>query len=254
LLLYRRQFFGRRYDLDLRDLERSSENIDFARLRTGIITFVVTVVLIALHRRLEVLLGLHEGTVLVAVALMVVGFIVFFEQEKGRLLIERGIDWWTLLFFMFLFANAACLEYTGVTARLGYVMLKLSQSLAGTGATPAGVTSVTALLMLWFSGITSGFVDNLPIVAALVPVVKDLARVGLPHTSILWWALLFGGCFGGNLTAIGSTANLVAVGIYEKAAGRSVRFGHWLAYGAIVTAASLVVATAALLLQVGMAP
>ncbi len=254
LLLYRRQFFGKRYNLDLRDLERSAENIDYARLRTGVITFIITVGLIALHRRLEVLLGLSEGMVLVAVALLVVGFIVIFEQERGRLLIERGIDWWTLLFFMFLFANAACLEYTGVTAKLGYVMHNLSQSLAGPGATPTGVTSVTAVLMLWFSGITSGFVDNLPIVAALVPVVKDLARAGLPHTSILWWALLFGGCFGGNLTAIGSTANLVAVGVYEKAAGKSVKFGQWLAYGAIVTGVALAIATAALLLQVGLAP
>ncbi len=254
LLLYRGQFFGRRYQLDLGSLEYAAENIDFARLRTGLITFVVTVVLIALHRRLEVLLGLHEGTVLVAVALMVVGFIVFFEQERGRILIERGIDWWTLLFFMFLFANAACLEYTGVTAKLGYVLLNLSRSLAGAGASPAGVTGVTAVLMLWFSGATSGFVDNLPIVAALVPVVKDMARVGLPHTSILWWSLLFGGCFGGNLTAIGSTANLVAVGVYEKAAGKSVRFGQWLAYGAIVTSVTLAVATAALLLQLRQAP
>jgi Na+/H+ antiporter NhaD/arsenite permease-like protein len=97
-------------------------------------------------------------------------------------------------------------------------------------------------------------VDNLPIVAALVPVVKDLGRAGLPHASILWWALLFGGCFGGNLTVIGSTANLVAVGAFEKVSGRSVRFGQWLKYGAIVTVVSLVVATAALLLQLKMAP
>lgn len=254
LFLYRRQFFGRRYELDLHDLERSAGNIDFGRLRTGIITFIVVIALVALHRRAELLLGLADGTALVAVALMVVGFIVFYEQDRGRLLIERGIDWWTLLFFMFLFANAACLEYTGVTAKLGYVIHELSQQLAGSSASPTGVTSVTAVLMLWFSGITSGFVDNLPIVAALVPVVKDLARVGLPHTTILWWALLFGGCFGGNLTAIGSTANLVAVGAYEKAAGKPVGFGRWLAYGAIVTGVSLAIATAALLLQVGLAP
>ncbi len=253
LLLYRRQFFGRRYELDLRSIERSVEGVDPARLRVGIITFVVTVVLVALHHRLEVLLHLHEGTALVAVALLAVGFIVFTEQEKGRLLIERGIDWWTLLFFMFLFGKAACLEYTGVTAKLSYFLFNLSQSLAGPAASPAGVTSVTAVLMLWFSGIASGFVDNLPIVAALVPVVKDLARAGLPHASILWWALLFGGCFGGNLTAVGSIASHVAVGMYEKGSGRSIRFGQWLAYGAIVTAVSLLVATAALLLQVRVA-
>jgi Na+/H+ antiporter NhaD/arsenite permease-like protein len=254
LLLYRKQFFRSRYDLDLRDLERSSENIEPARLRTGIITFIVVVLLVAVHRRVEVALNLAEGTALVAEALMVVGFIVFYEQDKGRLLVERGIDWWTLLFFMFLFANAACLEYTGVTAKLGYLMLNLSTALAGSGAAPSGVTGVSAVLMLWFSGISSGFVDNLPIVAALVPVVKDLARAGLPHASILWWALLFGGCFGGNLTVIGSTANLVAVGAFEKASGKSIRFGQWLKFGVIVTVVSLLVATAALLLQLKMAP
>lgn len=228
--------------------------VDTSRLRTGIITFAVVILLVAVHRRVELALHLAEGTALVAEALLVVGFIVFYEQEKGRLLVERGIDWWTLLFFMFLFANAACLEYTGVTAKLGYVMLNTSRAIAGASASPASVTGVTAVLMLWFSGITSGFVDNLPIVAALVPVVKDMARAGLPHASILWWALLFGGCFGGNLTVIGSTANLVAVGAFEKVSGKSVRFVEWLKYGSIITVVSLLVATAALLLQLRMAP
>jgi Na+/H+ antiporter NhaD/arsenite permease-like protein len=202
----------------------------------------------------ELLLNLGDGTALVAEALLVVGFIVFYEQEKGRLLVERGIDWWTLLFFMFLFANAACLEYTGVTTKLGYVILGFARQLAGAGAAAASVTGAATVLVLWFSGLASGFVDNLPIVAALVPVVKDLIRTGLPHASILWWALLFGGCFGGNLTVIGSTANLVAIGAFEKVSGKSVRFRDWIKLGAIITGVSLVVATAALLLQLGMAP
>ncbi len=254
LFLYRRYFFGRRVEFDARDLERAEESIDPGRLRTGIITFLVVVVLIAVHRRVELLLHLGDGTALVAEALLVVGFIVFYEQEKGRLLVERGIDWWTLLFFMFLFANAACLEYTGVTTKLGYVILTAAQQLAGAGASPAGVTSVATVLVLWFSGISSGFVDNLPVVAALVPVVKDLIRTGLPHATILWWALLFGGCFGGNLTVIGSTANLVAIGAYERVSGKSVRFRDWIKFGAIITGASLLAATASLLLQLGRAP
>jgi Na+/H+ antiporter NhaD/arsenite permease-like protein/mannitol/fructose-specific phosphotransferase system IIA component (Ntr-type) len=254
LLLYRRYFFGRRVEFDARDLERAEENIDPARLRIGIITFLVVVLLIAVHRRVELLLHLGDGTALVAEALLVVGFIVFYEQEKGRLLVERGIDWWTLLFFMFLFANAACLEYTGVTAKIGYVILTAAQQLAGAGASPAGVTSVATVLVLWFSGISSGFVDNLPIVAALVPVVKDMIRTGLPHATILWWALLFGGCFGGNLTVIGSTANLVAIGAYERVSGKSVRFRDWIRFGAIITGVSLLAATVSLLLQLGRAP
>jgi len=254
LIAYRRYFFGRRVEFDVRDLEAAAETIDPARLRIGIITFIVVVLLVAMHRRVELLLNLGDGTALVAEALLVVGFIVFYEQEKGRLLVERGIDWWTLLFFMFLFANAACLEYTGVTAKLGYVILGFAQQLAGAGAAPAGVTGAAMILILWFSGIASGFADNLPIVAALVPVVKDLIRTGLPHASILWWALLFGGCFGGNLTVIGSTANLVAIGAFENVSGKSIRFRDWIKLGAIITVASLLVATAALLLQIRLAP
>lgn len=253
LLIYRRHFFGKRLELDVRDLERASESVDRSKLRTGIITFVVVILLVAMHRRLEVWLNLGEGAALVAEALMVLGFIVFYEQEKGRLLVERGIDWWTLLFFMFLFANAACLEYTGVTAKLGYVMLQASQALAPPASGPAGTTAAATVLLLWFSGILSGFVDNLPVVAALVPVVKDLARVGLPHVSILWWALLFGGCFGGNLTVIGSTANLVAVGAFERVTGKTIRFRDWITVGAVITVVSLIIATAALLLQLPLA-
>jgi len=254
LLLYRKQFFGVRYEIDASELRQSTESIDPTRLRTGIIVFSTTVALIALHGRIEHWLGLTEGTALVAVALIATGFIVFYEQERGRQLIERGIDWWTLLFFMFLFANAACLEYTGVTTKLGYSLLQLAQHLTHIEAGAAGVTSTLAVLILWFSGLTSGFVDNLPIVAALVPIVKDLIRIGLPHASILWWALLFGGCFGGNLTVIGSTANLVAIGAYERSTGLHIRFAEWIRVGIVVTVVSLVIATAALLIQVPLAP
>jgi Na+/H+ antiporter NhaD/arsenite permease-like protein/mannitol/fructose-specific phosphotransferase system IIA component (Ntr-type) len=253
LLIFRRDFFGRRYEINFAELQQTTEAVNPARLRTGIITFAITVVLIALHRRLELLLNLHEGTVLVAVALMVVGFIVFSEQERGRLLIERGIDWWTLLFFMFLFGKSACLEYTGVTTKLGYALLRLTEGFAQSTVIPGGSTGVIAVIMLWAGGISSGFVDNLPIVAALVPVVKDLILVGLPHASILWWALLFGGCFGGNLTFIGSTANLVAVGAYERSTGGTIRFMQWFKVGALITAASLFIATVALLVQIGYA-
>jgi Na+/H+ antiporter NhaD/arsenite permease-like protein/mannitol/fructose-specific phosphotransferase system IIA component (Ntr-type) len=254
LLIFRRDFFGRRYEINFAELQQTTEAVNPARLRTGIITFAITVVLIALHRRLELLLNLHEGTVLVAVALMVVGFIVFSEQERGRRLIARGVDWWTLLFFMFLFANAACLEYTGVSTKLGYALLETARSLSPAAAGPAGVTTATALIMLWFSGITSGFVDSLPVVAAMVPIVKDMIRIGLPHASILWWALLFGGCFGGNLTAIGSVASHIAVGAYERSTGTSVRFAYWLKTGIVVTLTALLIATGALLLQIRLAP
>ncbi|MCX7732850.1 MAG: SLC13 family permease [candidate division WOR-3 bacterium] len=252
LILYRRHFFNTRYHLDVQQLEKTAGNIDPIKLRVGLITFFIIIILIALHRRFEVWLGLSDGTALVASALAVTGFIVFYEQEKGRVLVERGIDWWTLLFFMFLFANAACLEYTGVTTKLGYLLLNFAEKIAGTNN--CSLTLPAALSFLWISGILSGFVDNLPIVAALAPVVKDLIRIGLPHASILWWALLFGGCFGGNLTVIGSTANLVAVGAFERASGRHIRFREWFKFGIIITAVTLIISSIAIFCQINLAP
>lgn len=252
LILYRRHFFGMRYELKTEELRETMGHIDPAKLKVGIITFLLTVSLIALHRRLEIWLKLGDGTALVASALAVTGFIIFYEQERGRQLIERGIDWWTLLFFMFLFANAACLEYSGVTTKLGYLLMESASKL--TIGSKNNLALSAAVIFLWFSGLISGFVDNLPIVAALAPIVSDLIRIGLPHASILWWALLFGGCFGGNLTMIGSTANLVAVGAYEKSSGQHLKFSEWFRVGIIVTLIALVIATLALILQVNVAP
>jgi Na+/H+ antiporter NhaD/arsenite permease-like protein len=79
-------------------------------------------------------------------------------------------------------------------------------------------------------------------------------QFGLPHSSILWWSLLIGGCFGGNLTMIGSSANLVAIGAYEKATGQSIQFRQWFKTGIIVTFITLTIATIVLLLQLPMAP
>jgi len=203
--------------------------------------------------RSELALHLAEGSVLVAGPLFVLGIVVFAEKDRGKFLIERGIDWWTLLFFMFLFAKAACLEYTGVTPKFAHLVSLAAQRfpLPGIGG---GVTGSATVMLLWGSGISSGFVDNLPIIAALVPIAKDLAQIGVAHAGILWWALLFGGCLGGNLTMIGSTANIVAAGIYERDTGRTIRFRQWLVPGIIVTVVSLLIVTISLLLQIPSSP
>jgi len=241
--------------MDLAELEHRVETVKPADMRLGLLTFLGVIASIVLHARAENLLHLPEGTLLMVGPLAAVAFVLFVEQEKGRILIARSIDWWTLLFFMFLFASAACLEHAGVTTKLGYLLLRAAQEspLAG-WLGPSGVTSSALILMLWGSGIGSGFVDNMPIVAALVPVVKSLLAVGLPHASILWWALLFGGCFGGNLTMVGSSANLVACGMYERVSGQPVSFGEWFRAGFIITAASLLAATIGLILQVRISP
>lgn len=126
------------------------------------------------------------------------GIAVLAEGEEGRKLIEEKVDWWTILFFMFLFGKAATLEYTGVTPKIAYVSFRFVK-LFTSNNNASLPTIIAVMIMLFGSGILSGFVDNLPTTAALVPVVKNLIALHLPHAGILWWALLFGG----NLTMIG---------------------------------------------------
>jgi Na+/H+ antiporter NhaD/arsenite permease-like protein len=64
---------------------------------------------------------------------------------------------------------------------------------------------------------------------------------------LLWWALLFGACFGGNITAIGSTANIVALGILEKERKIRINFVGWLKLGLVIGVASMAIAYLALL-------
>ncbi|MGE4358116.1 MAG: hypothetical protein AB7E08_06175 [Candidatus Omnitrophota bacterium] len=70
-------------------------------------------------------------------------------------------------------------------------------------------------------------------VAALIPVIQGFSSLGY-FLKPLWWALLFGGCFGGNITLVGSTANIVALGLLEKERGFRIKFFRWLGIGLII--------------------
>jgi Na+/H+ antiporter NhaD/arsenite permease-like protein len=80
------------------------------------------------------------------------------------------------------------------------------------------------------SALGSAFVDNVVFVAAFSPIIEGLRATGVA-VSPLWWALLFGACFGGNITIIGSTANIVALGMLEKQAHAHILFKDWLKIG-----------------------
>jgi Na+/H+ antiporter NhaD/arsenite permease-like protein len=83
-----------------------------------------------------------------------------------------------------------------------------------------------------------------------MPVVHDVrAKAGVPFSSAIYWFMLFGGTFMGNMTIIGSTANIVAVGLLERRGHGTVSFGYWMKIGFIVAIASMVVATIMLALQ-----
>jgi Na+/H+ antiporter NhaD/arsenite permease-like protein len=129
-------------------------------------------------------------------------------------LIEKDIEWTTLLFFMFLFILVGGVEETGMLDIVADWVLYLAQ----------GNLVAAICLILWVSAIMSAFVDNIPFTATMLPIVAYLTQV-IPgaESGVLWWALAFGACFGGNGTMIGASANVVTLGIAESA-GHPVRF------------------------------
>ena len=96
------------------------------------------------------------------------------------------------------------------------------------------------------SAVGSAFVDNVIFVAAFSPVVEELGKS--VHAMPLWWALLFGSCFGGNITLIGSTANIVALGMLEKNGHIHIRFWDWFKIGTLSALVACGIAWALLML------
>ena len=129
-------------------------------------------------------------------------------------LIEKDIEWTTLLFFMFLFMLVGGVEETGLLDIIADGVLYLAH----------GNLIAAICLILWVSAIMSAFVDNIPFTATMLPIVAYLTQV-IPgaDSGVLWWALAFGACFGGNGTMIGASANVVTLGISESA-GYPIRF------------------------------
>ncbi len=192
-------------------------------LKISLAIFGVTLFLISLHHRLEVLWNLEPNTILLIIPLISSGCVMIWKRSKAREYIEKDVEWWTLLFFLLLFAQAGTLKYTGATDALAKRLISLTGN------------SVPILIgtTLWISSIGSSILDNVVLVAAFIPIIQSFKDLGMNFQS-LWWALLFGGCLGGNITLVGSTANIVALGILEKEKNIRMTFFRWFWIGLTV--------------------
>jgi Na+/H+ antiporter NhaD/arsenite permease-like protein len=206
-------------------------------LKIGLVIFGLTLLFISLHRRLELLWNLEPNTILFAMPLISSGCVMIWKWKKAREYIEKDVEWWTLIFFLLLFAQAGTLKFTGVTDILA---AKLAHAVS---SNPGQLTGI----VLWSSSIGSSILDNVVLVAAFVPIVQSFQAIGF-STNPLWWALLFGGCFGGNITMVGSTANIVALGILEKEHNVKMTFFRWFWAGLTVGIITTCIAWLVLLL------
>jgi len=210
-------------------------------LRKAIVIFIVTLGVIFSHNIVEKALGLDKNVILIAGPIMVSGIVLLTEAKRAREIFERGVDWWTLLFFICLFGKAATLEHTGVTQKVGIALMTTVSMLE---VTPTIITTtVTFVLLTLTVAMTSAGADNLAIVAAMFPVASYLANSDLPYSAILWWPLVIGGCYGGNLTTVGSTANIVALDRMEKARLGHVDLRQWLKRTLVITILTLIIAS-----------
>jgi Na+/H+ antiporter NhaD/arsenite permease-like protein len=146
--------------------------------------------------------------------------------------VAKEVEWPTLVFFAGLFVMVGALVSTGVIGRLGD---------AAANAVEGNLWGAT-LGLLWGSAVLSAIVDNIPYVATMSPIVAQLVQAdtggdaGGSH--VLWWALALGADLGGNATAVGASANVVILGLAERA-GRKISFWEFTKYGLIVAAITI---------------
>jgi Na+/H+ antiporter NhaD/arsenite permease-like protein len=169
---------------------------------------------------------------------MLFTYAVLTKKVKMLELIEKDIEWTTLLFFIFLFIIVGAVKETGILALIADLVLKLSQ----------GNLVAAICLILWVSAIMSAFVDNIPFTATMIPITAYLTKV-IPgaESNVLWWALALGACLGGNGTMIGASANVVTIGIAESA-GHPIKFFAFMKYAFVYMLISVAISNVWLLI------
>jgi Na+/H+ antiporter NhaD/arsenite permease-like protein len=204
---------------------------DFRVLTIGGIVLAGVIALFILHGRfhMEVSVAAMFGAALM----------ILLTKTDIVHLLEKEVEWPSLVFFIMLFIVVGAAEQTGILQAIADWILKVCQ----------GNLTVAVLIILWVSGVSSAIVDNIPFTATMLPITAFLGKT-IPgaETGVLWWALALGACFGGNGTIIGASANVVTTGIAEKA-GHKISFIDFLKQAAPITIVSLVVSSVFLLIR-----
>ncbi len=170
---------------------------DVLLLKKGVVVLSLTIVGFVLHQSL----GFESATVALLGAAL---YLLISKIEPEEVLLE--VEWPTIFFFTALFILVGGLEEVGVINFLANKMLEVTE----------GNMVMMVLLILWGSAIASAFLDNIPFVATMIPLIKSMALMSGLAITPLWWALALGACLGGNGTLVGASANVIVSGMLEK--------------------------------------
>ncbi|MGB5421771.1 MAG: ArsB/NhaD family transporter [Desulfobacterales bacterium] len=165
------------------------------------------------------------------VALLVAMILFVITKVDVEHMLEE-IEWSTLLFFAGLFILVGVLEEKGVIEWIARnVFLRIGDN-----------PYVIVLVVLWVSGIASGFLDNIPFTITMIPIVRLILESNPIPNNILWWALSLGACLGGNFTMIGASANIVSVGMAKKF-NQNISFLEFMKASVVITIITLLIAS-----------
>lgn len=157
-------------------------------------------------------LHLESATVAISGAILLL-VMTYAKSEHELERVFHKVEWLSIFFFVGLFILVSGLVETGVISVLAKDLMKLTE----------GNSLATSMVILWLSAIASAFVDNIPFVATMIPLIKEMGTMGVTNLEPLWWSLALGACLGGNGTLIGASANVIVVGLAAQS-GHSISF------------------------------
>mgnify|MGYP003968982331 FL=1 len=208
--------------IDIDTLDTGSLITDAVLLRKALIVMIGVIIGFLVHGALH----LQPATIALtgATILMLWG-----RSDPHKML--QDVEWTTLFFFFGLFIAVEAVVEVGIIEEIAQKALELT----------GGNLPTTSMLLIWFSGISSGIVDNIPYTATMIPLVESMGLV-MP-VEVLWWSLALGACLGGNFTLVGAAANVVVASLAEKS-GHKIGFWTFFKYGASTTVVSLALGSA----------
>lgn len=193
---------------------------------------IIVVIIVAACFVFHDQLGVESATIAIAAACVM---LLIGKQDPEEIILS--VEWPTILFFIGLFIVVGGIKKVGIITMLANGLI----------AVTGGNVMLTMLIILWVSAIVSSFLDNIPFVATLIPLILSMQSHGMDVTPI-WWALSLGACLGGNGTLIGASANVVLSGI-SKNNGHPITFGQYFKIGFPMMILSIAVCTVFLLIR-----
>jgi len=217
----------------IENFDESKAIDDKLRFVTSIIFMIVVLVLFLLQKQLNL-----ESSIIGLMA----GFfsLLIFERKEIELFLSK-VEWEVIFFFLGIFIITGAMEQVGIMSDIAKFLIDISK----------GSRIMFSSMLVWISGILSGFIGNIPFAATMIPAIKQLPQINpavFSNIQPFWYALSLGVCLGGNLTPVGALANVVGLSLLKKHKGTEISFKEFIKYGFVAVAISLVLSNIYMLL------